>query len=249
MKRILFFILIYSVSIGFILAQNTEKVYQDKLYLIDGSTLYGSFEGYTAEGDILFILKNGKRLRFDSKIVRKLKMKKMHPTDEFKVKSWYNTLNLSLLSGNSGRRNNYRIGISYSYSVGYRWSNWLSLGTGTGWTTYGIDTKEYFIPVYAELTSYLSKGWRSPFFRLQVGGAFNLVNHDFIEKATGGLYIHPAFGWRLTGKTKLNYIIDIGYKIQRAKYVYKDVGSRGTPRIREQNILYNRLNFNFGLLF
>ncbi len=232
------------------LQAQTNQTFKDKIVLEDGSVLVGSIQDYSDEG-VVVLLSNGKTLKFRKDRIEKVKMYQgSSKINGFTSPSWYHHANFSIQAGNNGNRNEYRIGSSFSYSTGYRFSQYLSLGLGAGWDTYSIGSKEYFVPIYADITSFLTKSYSSPFFRLQAGASFSVVDNEAIVEHNGGWFLYPSFGWRLNGSEDLNYTLDFGFKMQKAHYLYIDVwGWGGPPRTREQDILFRRFSLRFGILF
>jgi len=55
--------------------------------------------------------------------------------------------------------------------------------------------------------------------------------------------IHPSVGIRL-GKKDMKWTFDLGYKFQKANWVYDNWGT-----ISDQSILYRRLTLRTGIMF
>lgn len=235
----------------FLFAQDTVLLI-DKLYLNNGSIIYGSFMDYHNNGDVSLQVYGGRIITFPERFVKKVKTKKRnyyypYKKVSYRDKHWYHRADLSFLAGNNDTRNELGFGVSLDYSLGYRFRKEFGLGLGVGWTTFSVGTQEYFLPLKIDMVSYFSEKAFSPFVRLQIGRSFSIVNKEFLEKSNGGWMINPSIGWVLGGQEDMDYTIDIGFIMQKAYYRYNFRGWRET--ITEQDVIFRRFLIRFGILF
>jgi hypothetical protein len=116
---------------------------------------------------------------------------------------------------------------------GYRFSDYLYLGVGTGFrytdalyyqsyiTSHFYESRDskYLIPLYARLKANLTNTKVSPFLLGNIGYTFDVGQNP--NKNTYGLMIEPAFGvdFKLNeGQTGLYFLV--GFNLQNAEYTY-----------------------------
>jgi hypothetical protein len=151
----------------------------------------------------------------------KLIPRKREKIYEFQEKGWYYTAAMYFPMG--GYRGTNQLGVGLQGSAGYQLSRWLGLGLGAGFDAFSPSEDRYMAAVMGEARSYLTKSRVAPFATLGAGYGFAFKpESDFqlVEKASGGLRLHPALGLRLGASKDMNLAIDAGYIFQRASYTY-----------------------------
>lgn len=140
-----------------------------------------------------------------------------------------------------------RVGISVNHTLGYQWKNWLGLGLSVGYDNYYVSLGEAVVSVAAEYRAYFGRTKVAPYLTGQVGYGKALRNKAYqVEKAEGGLLVHPAIGLLFDAGAKVHFTTDLGYRFQRARFE-RISGFSGDYEIRTIN--YRRLMLRFGVLF
>jgi len=161
----------------------------------------------------------------------------------YEEKGIYYSADLSLIYRNMGRRGSQNNGVGFSVSAGKKFNRLFTLGGGIGYDNYFWDSGESFVPIFVETRGFVHPTNQSLFYRLKLGGAIGVEDEDFeLTQSTGGLFMHPAIGYRW-GKKNTKMTLDLGYKIQHANLVYENAWSSS-----DQNITYRRLTLTLGVL-
>lgn len=151
---------------------------------------------------------------------------------------------LQLITGNNGIRARAVYGLGASASVGYKFSRYLNVGLGAGYDRYIWESGENLVPIFCEVTSYLSAKNTSLFVNCQAGYSMAFKDDDYLLlEAKGGVMLYPSLGIRF-GRYETKYSVDLGYKFQRAQFTYGQPWNTDTS---QQRLLYKRLSLRFGL--
>ena len=164
---------------------------------------------------------------------------------KFREKGYYNATYFSSSSG--WNQDELQIGLGAHNVTGYQFNRMFGLGFGFGIDAYSFDEGEVLYPVFVEVRGYLKEKWHTPYYSLNVGYGFAILDEESENaEATGGIMIHPAIGFRFGANKDTNVLMDIGYKFQRAEFT-RDLRFSGDRELRE--ILFKRMTFRLGLLF
>ncbi len=253
LKICVVFCVVWICAAGHLSAQS-DKV-DGQLYVIHLE--YGSMvEGTVLEwkyGEFIKIkTPDGLELEFPHTAVKKVVKKDLVKTEAihpytFEEEGMYYTFKTQLITANNGDRANGVYGFGISVSGGKKFNRHLSLGGGVGHDVMIWNTGEKFIPLFGEVTGYLSPKNASLFYNVAAGYSFALKDEDYgITAASGGLMVYPSFGLRF-GRKAEKLMLDVGYKFQKAEFTYASQwDARNTG---EQRLLYKRLVLRFGVLF
>jgi len=232
----------------------TEPEYRDLVVLKNGSKIFGELIDYQVGQSVIVKLKNGSVLTFNEDFVTHVEVytgKEKHKSEySFKTSDVYHGLSISTMPGGSRYQDYPALGFGVQYSAVYSFSNLAILGAGLGIDYYDYGFDEIFFPFFLDFSSYMIKKPVSPFFRFQ--GGYSMIyskNENLIDK-TGGLMMNPAVGLKLQGKYGINYMFDIGFKFQDAKFTYRNnVGWWWPPGIVNREMRFIRTTLRFGILF
>lgn len=248
MKRII--TAIFLVLIALTLYSQSREIFDDLIVLKNGSKIYGSIIDYRVGGQVQIKLENGSILSFNDDVVTKIEIagKKSEHEKEFslKINTIYHNFGIKLISGKNVFSDEARNGSGIEYNLGYRFSNFASLGGGIAAEYFNYGFEEFFIPVYMDFTSFFKKSPVSPFFKLQGGYSMLFTNSDYVIDKTGGIMLNPAFGIKFQGNYGINYTFDVNFKYQKAKFTYK--GEWGN-QIFNREVNFQRLMIRVGILF
>lgn len=216
------------------------------VHLKNGSQFEGKLLDWDQETDILVFEIFGKEIKFPNSDIKKIVQVGIDykPVYNFKETGPYYHLRLNMITGNPGRRENFEPGIGLSVSAGKRFNRLLSIGGGLGFDEYIVRTSENILSTFAEVSGYFFESNQSLSYNVGGGYGFAFKDEDRgITHAKGGWMIHPSLGLRL-GKKDLKWTFDVGYKFQKANWVYENWGT-----ISDQRILYRRLTLRTGIMF
>lgn len=158
----------------------------------------------------------------------------------------YYSARVQMIVPNDGDRANGVFGFGMSVSAGHKFSRLFSLGAGFGYDQYIWNSGEELIPVFAEVSGYITPTNTSLYYNLQTGYSFALSDDQYgITEATGGLMVYPAIGIRF-GKEIQKFSLDVGYKFQKANYTYRDIWTSTT--FHDQSLHYKRMSVRFSII-
>jgi len=164
----------------------------------------------------------------------------------YKHTGLYKSARAQVIVPNDGNRANGVSGFGLSISAGHKFNRLLAVGLGVGYDQYIWNSGEEMIPIFAEISGNLSPKNTSLFYNLQTGYSIALSDDQYgISEASGGLMIYPALGIRF-GKESHKFGFDLGYKFQKANYVYVDRWTRTT--FHDQRIHYKRMSLRFSII-
>ena len=210
-----------------------------KVYMNNGSVIFGEFEDYDPEKGI-WIKINDRILFLGKEHFRKFSTvnnygKKVH--NPLKSKKVYYRTNLGLLANTNGT------GTSLNISALYQFSPHLSAGVGIGVDNYYFNAPHNIFPVFTEFKGYLVDKRSSPFVSIKTGYSFNRPHEDSGQLvARGGILFNPTFGYRF-GSEGIMFDIYFGLRLQKAYY------EKLTWAFSRQDILWRRVEIGSALSF
>ena len=230
-----------------------EVLYEDVVYLINGSVFRGQILSYHSNGQLVLKALGGHELTFSANVIKKVVQeritsagKKKDKSYAFKEKGIYHQSSLSINSGSTAWNGNLIIGSGFQHIVGYQFMRQLGLGMGLGVDYYNIPAREIVFPLFVELRTYLNENNTAPFFALASGYSFAFKNEDRgIIDAKGGFMTYPSFGFRLGASDETNVTLDAGVKFQKSTFTRAGWALESFT----QEMLYKRLTIRLGLLF
>ena len=231
----------------------TEPAYRDMVELKNRSKIYGELIDYKPGESVLIRLKNGSVLTFNDDFVTRVEVytgKEKHEAEySFKPRKIYHGFNFSTMPGGNKSQESPGLGFGFQYSAAYSFSNLAHVGAGLGLDNYEYGFDEVFFPFFFEFSAYLIKRPVSPFLRFQ--GGYSMIyskNENLIDKA-GGLMMNPSIGLKFQGNYGINYLFDIGFKYQDAKFTYRNSSWQWPVGIVNREIRFIRTTLRFGILF
>lgn len=133
-------------------------------------------------------------------------------------------------------------------SIGYRLHSMLGLGLGTGISLYDPFT---IIPVFGELRGEIGSQNMAPHYYVQAGygipgssGDDGFANGENLNER-GKLYLDIGMGVRLFTKSKISWLISLGYQYQGMEMDYTD----WADRMIERDMTLKRIALRLGWLF
>ena len=251
MKRIIVFAILIVTAWSL---QAQERFHYDVIYLKNGSEFRGELLDYQPDFVKLRAL-GGKVITFQQKEIKKIVQepingKRRTPKPyQFKEKGVYKALFGNINAGTFAWRDESTFGLGFKGLVGYQWNRWLGTGIGLGVENYYLNQGETVYPLFAEVRGYLVPENIAPYYSISGGYSFTIKNEEAgIIDANGGWMIHPAFGIRWGGSSKVNFTVDAGVQLQKATFV-RGINPWGGPDIQENRMTYHRLAIRFGMLF
>jgi hypothetical protein len=110
-------------------------------------------------------------------------------------------------------------GFHIQYVTGHQFNRFIGVGAGLSFDVYNFERREMALAPLIQLRSYLSRKNTTPYLSMDTGYGFAFKNEEFgLNRAKGGMLLHPAVGVRFTGSNGAGLQIDFGYRIQRAEY-------------------------------
>ncbi len=230
MKVLLTNILILLFSLSLFAQENNEEgaMFQDVVYLKDGSLFRGKLLEYKPDESLVIETWSGQQIRFKSNRVRKVRQELIQPKHtekvtayNFREKGWFNNTDLSV----NWSENNWGsliVGASIANVAGYQFNRLVGAGVGVGFDTYQLVSRNQYIPIFAEVRGYFLKKKTTPMYRYQVGYGIGLKDLDQdLFKSVGGFYSYPAVGFRFGAKSGGNTTLDLGWKVQMSEQHYR----------------------------
>jgi len=220
------------------------------VFLKNGSQLSGVIETWDYGSELILIIGENKELIIPhsevEKVVEKNLVKLQNSGDKpynFTEIGWYHHLKMNIIGWNPENRAEHVPGIGGSFSAGYRFNRFQSIGLGLGYDRFIFNTAERVSTIFAEYSGYLLANHFTPFYCLSAGYglAFKDEDYDLID-ANGGWMLHPSVGVRM-GQRNIKWTLDVGFKFQKARWVYESFNVTS-----DQKIIYQRLTIRLGLL-
>jgi hypothetical protein len=211
---------------------------------------YGSLLEYNVGGKLRLKLANGNILIFDDTTVSQIEIysPRVKSPKEYSLKNnvFFHYLTMKLIGTGSDLSGLLKSGLGMEYAIGYRFSNYVSLGLGLGVESYNYGYGEFFFPFYVDFISIRKEQIVSPFIRIQGGYSMIKATANNVIDAAGGVMFNPAIGLKFQGSYNLNYTFDINFKFQDAKFTYRSTWGN---QIFNRDVSLMRLMFRFGLMF
>ncbi len=207
--------------IGLNSLQAQSYTQEDVLYLKNGSVIRGQIVVHVPGSHIRIEILGGSELLYDideidlikhepSKYRRiKLKLRKEYVPISFRKRGIYNRFGLGFGFG----ENEWGpvINVSYQYSLGYHFNQYMNVGIGSGLEPYESGL---IMPFWAELHGDLLQKVISPHYLLQVGYGYAAVRGWNIDRMDGGVYAHAAVGFKVNTRRRAEWIFTLGFKAQ-----------------------------------
>lgn len=243
----------YLLTIGliaFCFFNADAQYYEEVVYLKNGSVIRGDVLEQNEES-IKIEINGGTILVYKmSEIERIVKEEKIlqfaGAPKNYIIKNtgFYHSVTFGLLPG-TGEFGNFAFGGSLHYVFGFQYKPILGAGVGIGADSYIYNEIRTLIPVYLEARGYFIKKPFSPYYSVQAGYGFALVNEIWnMTSAKGGVMIHPRIGFRFPSRSNASFTTEIGYLYQKAEFTFDDWQGR-----YEEKIDFKRISFRLGVLF
>lgn len=134
------------------------------------------------------------------------------------------------------------VDVSLQTFNGYQFFPALTLGLTTAIDTYGQIT---LLPVALGIRGDITKTKVRPYYGLDAGYALDWLNNpNLAGNYKGGFLWSPTFGLKFNSQKTHAFLINLGYRNQRASFVIQN-GSTTTT----QNNHYQRVLFRIGMSF
>ena len=167
------------------------------------------------------------------------------PAYAFRERGFYDVLQFSLFNGRSD--DDFKFGVGISNVVGYRIRPELGFGIGVGLDNYAVGSGQVVYPVFVEYRGYFSRKWRAPYVVVAGGYSFAFENLDAqVLEAEGGYMLHPAVGLRMSGAKGANVLVDLGFKVQKARFLINNISR---AEVEDRDVTYRRLVLRVSLAF
>lgn len=247
---------------GFLQAQSALPL--DTLELQDGKILVGKVLKYSSKRGVMMEQQGGYLVEISrdlikniviqptGKIIKSGKAKMSLKGDKsyaFREEGIYYTLNGGALFGESPQGDS-DLGFGLQATTGLMFNRRLGVGVGLAFDNYSVTGQNgrQVMPVLAEVRGYLSDSNMAPFYVMQAGYGFAFKEENQgVQKANGGIMLHPAFGLRLGAREDVNFAFDLGYRFQRVTQVREF--SPWSNETQEERIWYKRFALRFGMIF
>lgn len=247
MKYALFFLLLLGFA-PFSIAQTSPK---NKLFLNDGSELYG--EILEGTGNIQFKLSNGQILSFDESEIAgyedlSAELSFFEGGKTINYKGYYGVFSANFMTGNSYDYNDLPAASfePVELIVGYAFKPWAQVGLGTSIHLL-IPEQRKFIPVFIEYRAMPWKLKNSPFVALAAGYSFGLSSEEN-EAYKGGFNLRTTAGVTFASKGKAKFQLGLHYQLQEST---EDIPFCGFAACNDNKryISYKRFGLNLGMRF
>ncbi len=220
-------------------AQQTKQY--DAVYLKDSSVVYGQIMRYEPTGVLVLQLDNGTTLEYPADQILKTKKETIEVTTVVPIDPIDNTLQSPSVPdfkqrlygwgavGNTFGEHyeRYVMGFSIDLGMGHRFHDAFMLGGGAGLTTEYVQSIAY---VYGSIRGSFLKRSFSPFYQMDIGYGVPLGTDPYrtlvelqasgarILKREGGVYLHPAIGFRFAAANTVHTYLAVGCQIQSIRY-------------------------------
>lgn len=218
------------------------------IYLKGGSQIEATIIEWVEDSGVKLITLWGQEMFFPADRIHKIKSltKKTSSHYVFKEKGIFYSMSAGLITGNNGVRNAETNGYTFSFSSGIRLHRLLSIGIGTSVDQYAHGFGEKMHPIFIDLRSYLLPKNSTFVVNLQTGYSLAFKNENKgITHAKGGFMFYTSLGMSF-GDSVTKYSIDLGYKFQKATWVYTNQWD--TRLSNEFRLDYQRFVLRFGIV-
>lgn len=251
MKKLLYLIL-FSFPI-WLFAQQTRV---DAIYLKNGSIFKGKIIAIAPDKSIqLQILEDTLKINIPENTIKKIVQE--YPNSgsiqtikpyAFQEKGLYNTLYVGINPGyfkENQWNKSYYIGFNGSFSMGYQFNRFYGIGMGVGFENFYYDHVN--IPLFLETKGYWRKKKISPYHSISIG--YNIATAADPKSTKGGLFFHPCIGFRIGANSEINYLFDIGLRLQNITRNYEITQWDNSVLKYSETWFYKRISFRFGIIF
>ena len=230
MKKLLLILMLVPI---FLLAQTPITTFPDVKYLDEIKMKRGDiYQGKIIEMNekvIVIDVLGGFRFHFNRDEISYIRQKCLNCNDsqtqkgstyDFKETGLYNQLSIGAISGADD------IGIGAAYSIGKMQRRAFGVGGGIGIFSFKESGRNYnFVPVFAEVRSYLFAKKTTPYVSAKAGYGLPIKRallawEQKIDRQRGGLFINPSFGIRFGANEDINMTLDLGFLVQYSKNEY-----------------------------
>jgi hypothetical protein len=220
------------------LAQRKAKLqYMDQVILLDGTSREGHIQEYVPDRYVLirdhrdrentFSMDEVARIEYgtvEGLIFRRQRERRPYA---FVEEGWYHQTGFGVSLGREAVESDFNFGpgvrtvfgFHLQYVMGWQFSRYFGLGGGLSFDVYNFERREMALAPLLQLRSFLTRTNTAPYVSFGAGYGFAFKNRDFgLNRAQGGVLLHPAVGVRFTGSNGTAMSIDFGYRLQRAEY-------------------------------
>lgn len=226
------------------------QYYEEVIYLKNGSIIRGDVLEQTGE-QVKIEIEGGSILVYKMSEIKKIIKEQKGVDFQVKEKSYkikdsgfYHAVVFGLLPG-TGAEGSFAFGGSLHYTFGKQFKPILGAGVGVGVDSYIYDEIRTIIPIYAEARGYFMKKPFSPYYSLNAGYGFALINDTWnMTDAKGGIMLHPKIGFRFPSRSNATFITEFGFLYQEAEFTFDGWSGR-----YQDNVSFKRFSMSFGVLF
>lgn len=233
LSKTVYFVLLFFPFIG-----NAQAIYEDVVYLKNGSEIHGTIIEQVPNKSLKIMTRDESVFAYKLEEIEKITKEEI----EIKGRLDYNKvkkqgyINITELNAGIGSG-----GITGIETInGYQFKPMISVGLGTG-----IDVDESdrltLIPVFVDVRAYMLNKPVSPYMSAQAGYSFSADGAN-----NGGRLVHFAFGVRTYVSVKSALLFSVGYRLQNINYKTTSVYS---PYYYENNQNYGYVDFKVGFMF
>lgn len=230
--------LLWCGTVNVALAQKKSKPqYMDQVILLDGTSREGHILEYVPDRYVrivdhrdrenTFSMEEVARVEYGTVEGRIFRRQRERRPYAFSEVGWYHQTGFGISVGREAVDQNVFFGPSvrtvygfhFQYITGYQFSRYLGVGGGLSFDVYNFERREMALAPLVQVRSFLTRTNTAPYLSLDSGYGFAFKNREFgLNRAKGGLLLHPAIGLRFTGSNGSALLVDFGYRLQNAEY-------------------------------
>jgi hypothetical protein len=246
--RALFVLLILFFFLPIVLLAQ-KKGWQDVVYLKNGSIIRGHLRDSDNAPETIRIETIGRNLFvFKKEEVARVARKFAHPEFVYPYTQGYiNITEAGLSVGNRSVIDQFSetsrsVDFTLQTFNGYQFHSALALGLTTALDTYGKMT---LLPVGLGLRGDITKNKVRPYYGFDAGYALDWLNNPRLPgNYNGGRFWSPTFGLKFNSRKTHSFILNIGYRHQKASIVTRNGNTTTTQSNQYQRVLF-RLGMSF----
>jgi hypothetical protein len=234
---LLLFILLGGSSPVALAQRKIKQQYMDQVILLDGTSREGHILEYVPDRYVIirdhrdrentFGMEEVARIEYGTVEGRIFRRQRERRPYAFAEEGWYHQTGFGVSLGreavdtdfNFGPRVRTVFGFHLQYAAGWQFSRYFGLGGGLSFDVYNFERREMALAPILQLRSFLTRTNTAPYVSFGAGYGFAFKNREFgLNRAKGGVLLHPAVGVRFTGSNGMAMSIDFGYRLQNAEY-------------------------------